>query len=507
MNTMPARADLQRAEHERDLFRALLELAQEPEVERFLEATLAALVERTGADSGFLEIAESHEHQDRRFSIARGYSPEQVEDVRKTVSEGIVAETLLVGKIVQTTSAVDDPRFMSRESVRAAQIEAVCCAPVRGERCRGFVYLQAASGGARFPQEDLAVIEAFSQFLGPIADRVLLEHRVRESEDHTRQPRELLRCDSVLGRSRALANTLRDLAAAAPIDIHVLLTGESGTGKSLVARVLHESGPRSGQPFVELNCAAIPPDLLENELFGHEAGAFTGASRASAGKVGAAERGTLFLDEIAELPPSSQAKLLQLLQSRTYYRLGSTTPSQADVRIVAATNADLTQAVESGGFRQDLLYRLQVLPIRLPSLAERREDLPELVDAFLSAASRKHALPALPISPSGLAAIEIAEWPGNVRQLESVVTAGLVRAASVTAREVSREHLFPDGQEGRADERAPSFQEATRSFQSQLLARTLRDCAWNVTEAARRLDLSRSHAYNLIDAFGLTRGD
>jgi Nif-specific regulatory protein len=310
----------------------------------------------------------------------------------------------------------------------------------------------------------------------------------------------------IIGRSATLAATLRQIALIAPLDVSVLLTGESGTGKTQLARVIHDSGPRAGQPFVELNCAALPDTLIESELFGALAGAHSTATRRMEGKVAAAERGTLFLDEVGELSASAQAKLLQLLQSKEYYPLGANQACRADVRIIASTNSDLRRSVTEKRFREDLFFRLEVLPVRVPSLAERREDIPELAVAFCSLAAERHGLPLLPLSRNATRALISAAWPGNVRQLANTVEVALIRAAGEAAEQIELEHLFPDSAPSDAPAQELSFQRATRQFQAGLLRETLDHTGWNVVEAARRLDLARSHLYSLIRAFGIERG-
>jgi Nif-specific regulatory protein len=220
--------------------------------------------------------------------------------------------------------------------------------------------------------------------------------------------------------------------------------------------------------------------------------------------VAAAEHGTLFLDEIGELAPAAQAKLLQLLHAKQYYPLGGTRPVTADIRLLAATNADLEAAVRARRFREDLFYRLQVLPLRVPSLAERREDVKELAAYFCAGACERYRLPRITLSREGLRALEAAEWPGNVRQLAHAVEAGVIRAAGVGALRVERAHLFPGSAAAEGRERL-TFQEATRRFQAGLLRETIEETGWNIVEAARRLDLARSHVYNLIRAFGIER--
>ncbi len=200
-----------------------------------------------------------------------------------------------------------------------------------------------------------------------------------------------------------------------------------------------------------------------------------------------------------------QAKLLQLLQSKLYYPLGASKPIAADVRIIAATNGDLRVAVSERRFREDLLYRLQVLPVRVPALAERRDDVPALAVHFCDVASQRHKLPHVTISPGSLRALEQAEWPGNVRHLANVVEAAAIRAAGEGALRIERRHLFPEPGDAQAEPARPTFQEATRRFQGQFLREVLEEHAWNIVETAKRLDLARSHVYNLINALGLER--
>jgi Nif-specific regulatory protein len=275
----------------------------------------------------------------------------------------------------------------------------------------------------------------------------------------------------------------------------------------------HDNSPRAAGPFVEINCAAMQDSLVENELFGAERGAHATAYARSEGKVAAAQGGTLVLDEVGLLSMPAQTKLLQLLQSRQYYPLGAPRPVQADVRIIAATNADLRQAVAEKAFREDLYFRLEVVPIRMPDLAERREDVADLAVYLCGVNCERHRLPRLELSRGALYALENAAWPGNIRQLGHAVERAAIRAAAERCQQIEAAHVFPhDGAgpgaaPGPADDpAATTFQEATRRFQMQLLQRTLHETDWNVVETAKRLDLARSHVYNLIRAFGLTRG-
>jgi Nif-specific regulatory protein len=291
----------------------------------------------------------------------------------------------------------------------------------------------------------------------------------------------------------------------APLDVAVLVTGDTGTGKTQLARLVHENGRRQGRRFIELNCSAIPENLVESELFGAVAGAHSTALRRIEGKVAAAEGGTLFLDEVAELSPAAQAKLLQFLNTKEYYALGSSALSTADVRIIAATNTDLDERVRERQFRSDLFFRLQVLSIRMPNLAERREDVALLAQHFCARAQRSHGLPDRELSPAALRAVEATEWRGNARELAHAVEAAAIRAAGEGTKFIESRHLFGEST-GAPTNRAPlTFQEETRRFQAGLVQRALEAADWNVAAAARTLDLTRAHLYNLIRAFGLSR--
>src|SRR5947199_6285177 len=498
--------ELIRVRRERDLYRRLLDLGRREEPEPFLREALGLIVEVTGAGQGYLELHDDDHTGTTRWSLAHGFTAEQLVGVRAALSRGIIAEALATGKTIVTPSALLDERFRARDSVRVGHIEAVLCAPIGDDPPRGVVYLQNRAGHGFFSEDDRACAETFARHLAPLVDRVLARQRERAGTDATVPVRATLRAPDVIGRSAALATALQHVALVAPLDVHVLLSGETGTGKSQLARVIHDNGPRAAHPFVTLNCAALPETLIESELFGALPGAHSTATRRIEGKVESAERGTLFLDEIGELSPAAQAKLLHLLHAKEYYPLGGTRPLRANVRVIAATNTDLQQAVAEGRFREDLFYRLQVLPVRVPSLAERREDIPLLAAFFCAQACQRHGLARLALSPNALRAAESAEWPGNVRQLENAVEAAVIRAAGEHAKQVERVHLFPDSVAAAEPDAAATFQEATRRFQARLLHDALEAPGWNVVDTARRLDLARSHIYNLIRAFGLERG-
>jgi Nif-specific regulatory protein len=502
-----AEESLRRIARERDLYSGLLKLNRRTELEPFLKEALGLVVDVVQAEQGYLELFGGEGTPDESaWWTAAGCSDEEVGEIRNLVSRGIIAEAIGTGDVIVTPSALLDPRFRDRTSVQRSNIHAVLCAPVGKNPPLGVLYLQRRSLREMFTEEDRTCAEIFVEHLAPLVNALFDRRRFDGARDATRAFRARMKLEHLIGSSRALSDLLREVELVAPLDVCVLLSGDTGSGKSQIARIIHQNSVRAAGPFVEINCAALPETLMESELFGALPGAHSTASRKMDGKVTAARGGTLFLDEIAELTTMAQAKLLQLLQTREYYPLGSPAPIQADVRIVAATNVDLRKAVAEKRFREDLFYRLQVLPIRVPSLGERREDIPLLAKYFAEVAQRGHKLRRSELSPGAIRALCVADWPGNVRELAHRVEAAAIRASADDAPQIEAAHLGLEAPPSRRSEvESVTFHEGTRRYQRELLEQTLEAAGGNVTEAARRLDLTRGHIYTLIKTLGLER--
>jgi Nif-specific regulatory protein len=499
----PSMSEPRRVERERDFYRRLLELSHAASIEPLLEEALALAVEVSDAERVYLRLNQRGDEAPHAASLAYQLDPGDLDTIERRISQGIIAEALAAGRTIQTPAAFLDARFRDRASVRTNEIQAVLCAPIGQPEPAGVLYLEGRRGAGAFDEDVLRLFEAFARHLGLLVHRLLEERERAEATDPTAPFREKLDAGHIIGRSEALAKLLEQIASVSALrGIDVLLTGDAGTGKTAIGQLLARSGPRAKGEFVTLSCANLSEELLEADLFGARAGAHSTAHQDLPGKLETAEGGTLFLDEVAELSSRSQAKLLQFLQSREYYPLGDPQLRKADVRVIAATNADLHALVREGKFRQDLLFRLQVLDIRVPSLAERKEDIPSLMRHFLERAAEENAVGLLPPSASAVRAACEAPWPGNVRQLENACKAAFVRAVSERATEVEARHLFP---ESAAAAEPKSYQEATRRFQRDLVRATLEKHRWNVSQAARELDLTRGHLYNLIQSFGLAR--
>ena len=308
----------------------------------------------------------------------------------------------------------------------------------------------------------------------------------------------------ILGESAVMTRLTGDIRKVAPTKSWALITGENGTGKELVARNIHSYSERSAMPFVAVNCAAIPDELIESELFGHERGAFTGAISKKKGKFDVADGGTLFLDEIGDMSLRAQAKVLRILQDQTFERVGGNEPITVDVRVIAATNKDLESEIKSGNFREDLYYRLNVIPFHVPPLRERRTDIPLFVEYYIAFFAAETGSPAPAVSKDAMGALSAYKWPGNVRELRNLMERLVIMSgpAGIEAEDL------PESMDGRRPDKddaphAGTLKEAREDFERHFISRKLKEFSGNVARTAEAIGVERSHLYRKVKGYGI----
>jgi two-component system, NtrC family, nitrogen regulation response regulator NtrX len=311
----------------------------------------------------------------------------------------------------------------------------------------------------------------------------------------------------ILGKSKAINNILEMIDKVAPLDTRVLITGENGTGKELVARAIHTKSGRKDKQIIEVNCAAIPNELIESELFGHEKGSFTGAFQQRIGKFELANKGTIFLDEIGDMSQQAQAKVLRAIEDGKIERVGGGKKIDVDVRIIAATNKNLKEEIEEGNFREDLFHRLNVIPIHIPPLRERLDDIPILIEYFSEDITKKHKKTPVKFEEDALKYLQGLPWTGNVRELRNAVERIIIMIDKQSISKKNIEFLFSSGQSSIGDiiDGSNSFQEFKEKAERAFIVKQLNANDWNISKTAEILEIQRSHLYNKIKKYGIDR--
>ncbi len=412
------------------------------------------------------------------------------------VSRAVVERVLRdrVGLVVGDVSGNEALRQI--KTLAELKVSCLLCVPLMAAgKVLGAIYVDSCNPAAKFDENHLQVMAAVAGIASLAFENVRHLEQLRLENQELRVEIELEH--NMVGTSPGMRKVFEFIRRVAPTDSTVLVQGESGTGKELVAHAIHRNSPRANRPFVAINCAAIAETLMESELFGHEKGAFTGAASQKKGKVEVAEGGTLFLDEIGELAPGLQAKLLRVLQEREFERLGGTHPIKLDVRLIAATNRSLPEAVKAGTFRNDLYYRLNVVTLTVPALRERREDIPLLSNYFVAKASRKCNMRIKSLAPETLACLMQCDWPGNVRELENALERALVLG--------STDSILPDDLPEailEAGSTAPAstdrYHGTIKEAKKQLVLQALQQANGSYIEAAKALGMHPNSLLRLI---------
>jgi Nif-specific regulatory protein len=414
-------------------------------------------------------------------------------DCTVTVSATIAQQVLRDGVALLASNALGSD-FSSDSLIESATASVLCVPLIMMDRKLGVLYLATSVSDHQFNKDHLQLVTAISG-IAAVAIENARRFEWLESENQ-RLLADVNIEHNMIGESAAMRNVFEFIARVAPTDSTVLIVGETGTGKELVSRALHQNSKRLDRPFVAINCATLSENLLESELFGHEKGSFTGAVALKKGKFEIADGGTIFLDEIGEIAPTLQAKLLRVLQERQFERVGGTSPIHVDIRIIAATNKNLQQAVQQGLFRQDLYYRLNVLQLKMPALRERVEDIPLLATHFASKYCAKVGKKIVGLSPEVRRHLVCYNWPGNVRELENAIERALVlgtvdRILPEDLPEIIIESQPPNIQLSR-------YQEAVKESKRQLILRAMEQAGDNYVEAAAILEIHPNNLHRLI---------
>jgi transcriptional regulator with GAF, ATPase, and Fis domain len=504
---------------DRQAARVMASLAriQTPSLKLFCEQLLDSLIEATGAERGFV-LFYLPESSEADCIAARNFQTRNLSLEEYSFSRSLLKEIFERGEPLLLDDASSDSRFSTHASIRRLDLKSVLAAPLKqSARTVGALYLENNHLARAFDQEDELLIESLARFAVFYLSNarvlpVIFEPDTRLFLDSTRAARE------IIGKSPRILALLDTIDRIADSPATVLIEGESGTGKELVARALHYRSARRSHPFIAVNCAAIPENLLESELFGYEKGAFTGASARYAGQIEQASRGTIFLDEVSELAYSLQAKLLRFLQSGEMRRLGGKATVRADVRVVAATSKDLKAMIAEGKFQEALYYRLNVIPVHLPPLRQRREDIPLLADHFFNKFRAMYGRE-LFVEPEVYERLSEYDFPGNVREMENLIHRLVALASSdsirigdlppeilqIAARRISLEkdplfqllHTPPADLEDLRN-RKEQIKRVVAEQERRLAERVIEESSGNLTEAARRLGMHRVTLHNMV---------
>ncbi|HTU40893.1 MAG TPA: sigma 54-interacting transcriptional regulator [Candidatus Aquilonibacter sp.] len=459
-----------------------------------LQAQLLDLIfEVVPAGRGAILLTDS---QGQEFNSLFARMRESAKAPLVKISRTVARQVMEQGVAMLSSDVLASDGLRQVESLAALQVRSLICVPLTVfQRRIGCIYLDNDTLAGRLNEEHLQLVTAIAGLSAVALENSRRLHWLEQENE--RLIVEVTQDRSLVGEGARMREIYQFLKRVAPTEGTVLIEGESGTGKELAARAIHRNSPRASKPFVAINCAAIPESLLESDLFGHERGAFTGAASQKKGRFEVADGGVIFLDEIGELAPSLQVKLLRVLQEREFERVGGTHPIKVDIRLVAATNRNLEQAVRSGKFRQDLYYRLAVLKVTMPALRERREDIPMLARHFVQKHSKRCKVKPRPISREALSCLANYDWPGNVRELENAIEHALVLG--------SPDMILPEDLPESLLERTPpsdmteaKYHAAVKELKKQLILQAVEQTQGSYADAARVLGVHPNYLHRLI---------
>ncbi len=479
-------------------------------VREALQDILAILAEKLDMRRGTITIFNPRTRE-IQIEVAHGLSEEARKRGRYRLGEGITGQVVATGQPIVVPAISEDPRFLnrtrSRKEAEKDKISFICVPIKTGTKVLGTLSVDRVFTNDISLEEDVRFLTIIAGLIAQTVANIqaIQEEKERLLEENLKLKQELkgkYRLENFVCSSSRMQEVLQMMERVAPSSATVLIRGESGTGKSLIAKMIHFNSPRASGPFVTISCTALPENLIESELFGYEKGAFTGALGRKTGLFEKANGGTIFLDEIGDLPLPLQAKLLHVIQEKEFYRVGGTHPVKVDVRIIAATNRNLEELVEQGLFREDLYYRLNVFPLYLPPLRERKTDIIPLAEFFLEKYSRLYNKKIKRLSSPAIDLLVQYHWPGNVRELENVIE----RAVLICDEEVIRSYHLPQSlqtAESSHTHAKKSLAQAVKEVEVELIIEALKETKGNQSKAAKLLDTSLRILNYKIKKYGI----
>ena len=480
---------------------ALLEISREinsiQDREALLERILNIALQQLAAERGFI-LLRPEDGGALQPAAVENIDPDKISDISE-ISSTAVQTVIAKKQPILTYDTAGDEQFEEAPSVMLHKISSIACVPLllKGELI-GVIYIDSQSQAARLNQQSLKFLSAFANQAAIAIENARLMAELRSENDLLKEEfHRIYAFEGIVGHSANMEAVFQMIGKVLNNSATVLITGETGTGKELFARAIHYNGIRHERPFIAVNCAAIPEKLIESELYGYKKGAFTGANADKKGLIEMAHSGTIFLDEIAEIPPGLQVKLLRFLQEKEVLPVGGHIPVKVDVRVIAATNLNLEEEVQAGRFREDLYYRLQVIPVHIPPLRERTSDIPLLGHHFLKKCGEALGKKFDGFSKEALARLSAYQWPGNVRELENVIERAAVLAAG---RRIEADDIVIKGlREVKGIEAGMTMEEVQRI----LLEKTLRACEGNKTRAAETMGVSLSWVHYKVKEWNI----
>lgn len=486
------------------LYASGIQFQSETDMRRLMESAIETVVKELDADEGFIVLMDDMKQIEK--IVAKNLDPEN-DPTAKELSTSIIAETIEKSEPLKIDDINTYPDLVNKLSIVSLKLSSALSVPlISNNKILGVVYIDRRNRKIPFKESDLTFLISFARQIVRGMEVSLeinyLEKKLQEKSCiDFMELRSQFNYEHIIGSSRKLYEILKLSAKVAESDASVLLLGENGTGKDLLAQAIHENSPRKDKPFVAVNCGAIPADLLESELFGYETGAFTGAIKSKPGRLETADGGTIFLDEIGEMTINLQAKLLRVIQTREIERLGGITSKKINVRFIAATNKDISEMIADKLFREDLYYRLKVIEIKLPSLRERKDDIDELAKFFLLKHSESGS--GYTISDEAVDVLEQYSFPGNIRELENIIQRSVILSKS---NEITIEDLPPEIVDLKEDTVSASLEktlsEAEEEFRKLYIGKILKKVK-SKSDAAKILGINRSHLHKLLTQLGI----